>query len=73
MFANIFIYSYKNEFKLYFLFEFEKMHAFDTGKYYPMDDIMTPSQRDEVVRDMNVVLIVILIYIASLYVLWSNL
>jgi hypothetical protein len=49
------------------------MHAFDTGKYYPMDDIMTPSQRDEVVRDMNVVLIVILIYIASLYVLWSNL
>lgn len=49
------------------------MHAFDNGKYYPMDDEMLPSQREEVMRDMNVVLIVVLIYFGSLYFLWSNL
>jgi len=51
----------------------QKMHAFDNGKYYPMDDEMTPSQREEVIRDMYVVLLVVAIYLASLYVLWSNL
>ena len=49
------------------------MHAFDSGKYYPMDDELLPSQREEIARDMNVVIIVVLIYIGSLYVLWSNL
>lgn len=49
------------------------MDAFDHGKYYPMDDRMTPSQREEVLRDMNVVLMVLVIYFASLYALWSNL
>lgn len=49
------------------------MHAFDNGKYYPADDEMTPSRREDVIRDMNVVVIVFLIYFASLYLLWSNL
>lgn len=49
------------------------MDAFDSGKYYPMDDNMTPSRREEIMRDMNVVLLVIAMYFASLYVLWSNL
>jgi len=49
------------------------MHAFDHGKYYPMDDEMTPSRREEVIRDMNVMLIVVLIYLVSLYFIWSSL
>jgi hypothetical protein len=56
-----------------FFYSVIKMHAFDNGKYYPMDDEMLPSQREEVMRDMNVVLIVVLIYFGSLYFLWSNL
>jgi len=49
------------------------MDAFDIGKYYPMDDELLPSQREEIARDMNVVVIVVLIYFGSLYLLWSNL
>lgn len=56
-----------------FFYSVVKMHAFDNGKYYDMDDEMLPSQREEVMRDMNVVLIVVLIYFGSLYILWSNL
>jgi len=48
------------------------MDAFDHGKYYPIDDNMTPSRREEVSRDMYVVLIMIGIYFATLYFVYSN-
>lgn len=48
------------------------MDAFDSGKYYPMDDEMTPSQRKEVVRDMYVVIMALILYFTSFYLILSK-
>jgi hypothetical protein len=44
-----------------------KMKAFDTSKYYPMDD-----ESSRISRDMVVVLIVCLIYAVAMYFIVIN-